>query len=210
MVFIYLNLCMYIYSLVVEVAAGFSDGYIANADNFFLYDNLQEKRFTYLAADFDMTMGNTIVKLANQWSGNYTQYPGFSLRPLTQKIIQVPVFKSQFEQLLQNVIKELVNPKIANQHIDDLVSYLREDVEWDDALPKVSEYRMGEFITKYGDMPPPAVMKCVKYPSMLHPVPFDVAVNGPIHQQCATSVKEWIKNISKNVQLYFDQHPSSS
>ncbi|CAO3651569.1 unnamed protein product [Cunninghamella blakesleeana] len=202
-------------SLVIEIAAGFSDGYIANANNFFLYDNLQEKRFTYLAADFDMSMGNSIVNLADQWSGNYTQYPGFKLRPLLQKIIHIPAFKTQFEQLLQNVTKNLVNPKIANQRMDDLFSFLHEDVEWDKTLPKVSNMSLADAALSpntsfHGEIPSFFNLNATEEIFSYRPkVSFYDAIHGPTGYTYLPGVKEWFMNISNNTQHYFDQHPPS-
>ncbi|ORZ18597.1 coth protein-domain-containing protein, partial [Absidia repens] len=149
-------------SLVVEIVAGFSDGYIANANNFFLYDNLAEKRLTYLAADFDTTVGNTLVKLDDMWAGNYTQYPGFTMRPLTQKMMQVPEFKSQFEQLLHKASKELISNAAIHPRIDDLVKMIREDVEWDATLPRVNansslfeNFNATSLADKLKEIPPP-------------------------------------------------------
>ncbi|CAO3651545.1 unnamed protein product [Cunninghamella blakesleeana] len=204
-------------SMVMEIVAGLSDGYMTSGNNYYLYDNLQEKRFTYLAADFDTSMGTTTVNRDDQWSGDYTQYPGFNLRPLTKRFIQVPAFKLQFEQLLKKVNNELMNPNIILKRMDDLVSFLHQDVEWDDALPKVNDYRMGQFIDhQYGDSPPPpAVVECVKYPSKLYSIPFREAVYGGSaiyneNNKCVTSVKEWVTTIHNNINLYFTQHPSST
>ncbi|CAO3651565.1 unnamed protein product [Cunninghamella blakesleeana] len=211
----YIDMDSVIRSLVIEIAAGFSDGYLASANNFFLYDNLQEKRFTYLAADFDSTMGNTLVKLADQWSGDYNQYPGFNLRPLTQTIIHIPTFKSQFEQLLQNATKNLVNPKIANQRIDDLFSFLHEDVAWDKTLPKVSNISLEEVIMKsnassLGEVPSPFDQDAAEEMFTFHPnLSFYHAIYGPTGYTYLPGVKEWFVNISNNTQHYFDQHPSS-
>ncbi|CAO3651586.1 unnamed protein product [Cunninghamella blakesleeana] len=203
-------------SLVIEIAAGFSDGYIANANNFFLYDNLQEKRFTYLAADFDSTMGNTLVKLADQWSGDYNQYPGFNLRPLTKKLVQVPAFKAQLEQLLNKITKEVIDPQVSNQRIDDLVSFVREDVEWDMSLPKVGNFSLGDFgdIGPNGTfpltpdmLPPPLYWDSILDMTKRGQISFDTAVNGPTGSISLPGVREWFSTISKNTQQYFSQHP---
>ncbi|KAI8099888.1 coth protein-domain-containing protein [Halteromyces radiatus] len=198
-------------SLVVEIVGGFSDGYLANADNYFLYDNLKEKRFTYLAADFDTTIGNTIVKLADQWSGNYSQYPGFSFRPLAQKMIQVPEFKSRFEQLLHNASQQLIDPKHTNPRIEDLVKMIRQDVDWDYSLPKMNskpaiDPSMNPFM-QAGSLPPPLYMGSIE-DLMKRPLfDFDTAVNGPTNHISLPGVKEWFQHQSKAIQDYFAQHP---
>ncbi|KAI8337897.1 coth protein-domain-containing protein [Chlamydoabsidia padenii] len=197
-------------SLVVEIIAGFSDGYIANANNYFLYDNLADTRFTYLAADFDTTIGNTMVKLADMWSGNYTQYPGFSLRPLTQKLVQVPTFKSQFEHLLFNVSQHLnVNPRI-----DDLVNMIRQDVEWDSTLPKLSKGNdktvedMFKYLQAHPELlPPPMDWDTIMDLARKIPMSWDTYINGPTNKISLSGVKEWFAHQTKAMQDYFGQHP---
>ncbi|KAI9304806.1 coth protein-domain-containing protein, partial [Cunninghamella echinulata] len=201
-------------SLAIEIAAGFSDGYIANANNFFLYDNLQDKRFTYLAADFDTTLGNTLVTLSKQLNGNYTDYPGFSLRPLTTKLIQVPAFKLQMETLLQQITKELVNPNVANKRIDELVAFLREDVEWDYRLPKAANVTwdgIKDQVPFTPDMiPPPLDWAAIEELMKRQPLTMEQAVYGPTGSNLYPNVIEWFTTLSNNMQQYFNQHPPSS
>ncbi|CAO3598948.1 unnamed protein product [Absidia cylindrospora] len=203
-------------SLVVEIIAGFSDGYIANANNYFLYDNLAEKRLTYLAADFDTTIGNTIVKLADMWAGNYTQYPGFTMRPLTQKMMQVPEFKSQFEQLLHKASKQLIDDAAIHPRIDDLVKMIREDVDWDTALPKVNKNIMfdGFNASDIGDvlkeLPPPLYLDSIKDMTTRKPMDIDTAVYKPSDHISLPGVTQWFSRQSKALQDYFTQHPPST
>ncbi|CAO3651521.1 unnamed protein product [Cunninghamella blakesleeana] len=209
----YIDMDSVIRSLVVEITAGFSDGYIANANNYLLYDNLQEKRFTFLTTDFDLSMGNTVVKLADQWSGNYTQYPGFDLRILIQKITRIPAFKARFEQLLHNVTKNLVNPKIVNQRMDDLFSFLHEDVAWDKTLPKVSNISLANAGLNSSNLPHNEIpsffdLNAAAEMFTYRPnVSFYDAIYGPTGYTYLPGVKEWFLKISDNTQRYFDQYP---
>ncbi|ORZ18671.1 coth protein-domain-containing protein [Absidia repens] len=208
----YIDMDSVIRSFVIEIVGGLSDGYIANANNFFLYDNLAERRFTYLAADFDTTLGNTFVKLEDMWSGNYSQYPGFSMRPLAQKMIQVPEFKAQFEQLLLNTTQRLIDPEFINPRIDDLVKMIRQDVEWDIGLPKMNpnatiDTETAEYFKDPKDLPPPMDWDTIKDIQKRSHVDFDIAVNGPTHSISLPGVKEWFANQSKAIQDYFVQQP---
>lgn len=208
--------------MVVEIIAGFADGFIGNADNYFLYDNLAENRFTFLANDFDITAGNTFIKLADQWSGNYTQYPGFSLRPLTQKMIQVPEFKSQFENILHNASQQLIHPDIIYSRIDDLVQMIREDVEWDSTLPKVNPNPVIDFSDIPGNfslsnvapnsetLPPPLDYNTILDATNRSYIDFDTAITGPTHSISLSGVKEWFGTQSQAIQDYFSQHPPFS
>lgn len=208
--------------MVVEIIAGFADGFIGNADNYFLYDNLAENRFTFLANDFDITAGATIIKLADQWSGNYTQYPGFSSRPLTQKMIQVPEFKSQFENLLYNVTQQLIHPNILYPRIDSLVQMIREDVEWDSTLPRVNPdpvidlsevfkaRNSSEIIVDPKWLSPPMDYDTIMEMQNRSSIDFDTAITGPTHLISLSGVKEWFGTQSQAIQDYFSQHPPFS
>lgn len=201
--------------MVVEIIGGLEDGYFGNANNYFLYDNLAEKRFTFLAADFDHTLGNGVLKVDDMWSGNYTQYPGFSIRPLTQKLIKVPAFKLHFEHLLLKAAQRLISPASTNPRIDGLVKMLHQDVEWDASLP-----RMNEGSSAYEDnVRSMAAHKDNMYPladpntiiSVLHRkhLPWDTIVDGPTHQLSLTGVREWFEHQSRTLQDYFTQYPPS-
>lgn len=204
-------------SLVVEIIGGFADGYLANSNNFFLYDNLAEKRFTYLAADFDTTVGNTMVKLSDMWSGNYTQFPGLTLRPLVQKFLQVPAFKSQFEQLLSKASQQLINSAAINPRIDDLVKMLRQDVDWDLALPKMNKDsdngldELFNYLLSHPEMlPPPLDLDTIKDMAKRKPMPWDTFVTGPTNEISLSGVKEFFERQSKAMQDYFGQHPPAT
>jgi hypothetical protein len=189
---------------------------MVNANNYFLYDNLAEKRMTYMAADFDTTVGNTLVRLADQWSGNYTRYPGFTMRPLTTKMIQIPEFKARFEQLLHKASKELINDATINPRIDSLVKMIREDVEWDLALPKVNQHTIFENVTPdqiaelWKDVSPPILIDAIKDMTTRKPMDIDTAVYKPSDHISLPGVTQWFSTQSKAMQDYFTQHPPSS
>lgn len=199
--------------MVCEIIGGFEDGYLGNANNYFLYDNLAEKRFTFLVADFDTTLGNGVVKVDDMWSGNYTQYPGFAIRPLMQKLIKVPAFKSHFEHLLLKAAQQLIGPASTNPVIDGLVKMLRQDVEWDASLPRMNkgnttlEDKVADFITHKDKVYPLADTETAY--GVLHrkKLPWDTFVDGPTHQLSVVGVREWFEHQSKAIQDYFEHNP---
>ncbi|KAG1228272.1 hypothetical protein G6F68_007591 [Rhizopus microsporus] len=52
-------------------------------------------------------------------------------------MLQVPEFKQQFEEMLINVTKQLMNPTATNDHINSLADMLQEDVAWDAVVPRL-------------------------------------------------------------------------
>jgi hypothetical protein len=197
--------------MVCEIIGGFEDGYLGNGNNYFLYDNLAEKRFTFLAADFDNSLGSGLLKVADMWSGNYTQYPGFAIRPLVQKLIKVPAFKSHFEHLLLKAAQQLISPASTNPVIDGLVKMLRQDVEWDASLPKMNkgnatfENLFDELMAQKDTMYPLADLETIKDAVRREHLPWDTLVDGPTHKLSATGVREWFEHQSKAIQDYFGQ-----
>ncbi|CAO3648944.1 unnamed protein product [Cunninghamella blakesleeana] len=200
-------------SLALEIVAGFSDGYIGNANNFHLYDNLQEERFTFIKSDYDNTFGNTLIDLSLMWQGDYTKYPGFNIRPLTKKMMTIPTFKERFESLLQLYLEQLIHPKVLFPRIDDLTDMIREDVEWDQQLPRVSNRTWTDAIgTEFETDDPPYPLHAITIQDFKtrSSIPLDKAIDGPTNHISLPGVKEWITVINENMQSYFDQYPSST
>ncbi|MBM6383961.1 MAG: hypothetical protein JSY10_08190 [Paenibacillus sp.] len=61
-------------------------------------------------------------------SGNYFNFSGFNVRILMPRMMQTPQFKQDFEALLVNYTKGLVNPTVLGPHIYQLYDMLSEDV----------------------------------------------------------------------------------
>ncbi|KAI9499593.1 coth protein-domain-containing protein, partial [Zychaea mexicana] len=125
-------------SLALEIIIGFADGFISMADNYCLYQNgYNSTQFIFVPADLDSTFGQTLLPISQMLDGDYTQYPGFQNRGFLNKILQVRPFKDRFESLLKNIARRLINLDVLDETIDDLVTMLKQDVKWDQSLPRV-------------------------------------------------------------------------
>ncbi|KAI9498757.1 coth protein-domain-containing protein, partial [Zychaea mexicana] len=125
-------------SMALEVILGFSDGYLTLADNWYLYQNgRNSKQFVYISSDVDITAGSTMVKMSDMISGNYSTFPGLLRRPLTTQFLRVRQYKQRFEQILQDLANQLVNPRVLNPVIDSMADMIRQDVQWDQNLPRL-------------------------------------------------------------------------
>ncbi|KAG2215194.1 hypothetical protein INT46_001470 [Mucor plumbeus] len=213
-------------AMTLEVLLGFSDGYNSMADNYYLYQNLDADNFFYIPSDMDLTMGSTIVKLDDMWSGNYSTFPGMGKRPLMKKILEVPQFKQQYENLLVNMSQSLINPAIVNDRIDALVDMITEDVAWDQTLPRVGANLISQMGTSFnsnstnnaansiiGDTLPDnfdmdTITDFAK--RMNVSIPFSTAVNGNTGHVSLSGVKEWFRNSSENTLNFFNAGDSSS
>ncbi|CEP14745.1 hypothetical protein [Parasitella parasitica] len=220
-------------TMALEVLLGFSDGYNSMADNYYLYQIPKAGNFFYIPSDMDLTMGSTIFKLADMWSGNYSTFPGMGSRPLMSKILEVPEFKQQYEQLLVNMSRSLTNPAVLNKRIDDVVDMITEDVAWDQSLPRVGANlisQMGSALNNnngsssntsldsaatdvVGDVIPANFdMDTIKdFANRMNvSIPLSVAVNGDTGHASLSGVKEWFQKSSENTLNFFGAAGNSS
>ncbi|KAF7728353.1 hypothetical protein EC973_006294 [Apophysomyces ossiformis] len=203
-------------NLALEILLGFADGYISNANNFYLYDNRERQQFVFIPSDTDYSLGSTFTKLSDMWTGNYHDFPGMSLkRPLFQKMLEVPQLKKQFEELLVKLTKELLNPKRMNPYIDSLVNMIREDVTWDQMVPRYAESILKDVGAGQQDpqnvdpnmFVPPTDMETtidIGMRATLNNVNLDMAVNGPTGYISLAPVKEWFARQSEATLKYLN------
>lgn len=209
--------------MALEVLLGYSDGYFAMADNYYVYQNLEANNYFYIPSDLDMTFGSTMFSLNDMWSGNYSTFPGLETRPLMKKILQVPQFNKQYNELLTNFTNMLINPNKTNDRINDLVGMLKEDVAWDKAIPRVGDNLFGQIDpTAAGgnsSNETSSILGAVignEIPLNIDPataanfakrinasIPFVTAVDGPTGYISLAGVKEWIGSISQNVTNFY-------
>ncbi|KAG0178737.1 hypothetical protein DFQ29_003069 [Apophysomyces sp. BC1021] len=195
-------------NMALEILLGFSDGYITDVDNFYVYSP-KDKRVIYLPSDVDFGLGSTLVNLSEMWTGNYQQYPGFSMtRPLLN-FIKVPEFKTQFEQLLVKLSQELIHPNVVYPHIDALANMIREDVAWDKTLPRANG---APLLPGQPGFPTPnaSIILPPMHADMLisaytrSNISFETAVNGSDITNCLIGVKEWFKHQTDATLAYFN------
>ncbi|KAG1252751.1 hypothetical protein G6F68_011644 [Rhizopus microsporus] len=204
-------------SMAIEILGGYGDGYIANSNNFYLYQNLSGDQYTYIAADLDLCLGNTnnAVGFSNMLNGNYSKFPGWGKRPLVNQMMRVSEFNQKFEQTLQDLNNKLFNSNATNSRIDDLAIMLKEDVEWDQKLTKdLCKKLLESFgISQPSDIfTSPQFAPVFKDPGqldmakrMLDGVPFNAAINGPTDHITLSGIKEWFRVIHQNTANFFLQ-----
>lgn len=209
-------------SMALEVLLGYSDGYLTMADNYYIYENPENNTYFFISSDMDLTQGSTMFSLDDLWNGNYSSFPNMYNRPLTNKLLQVPEFKQQYEDLLVNISQKLTNPVVLNDRINDLVNMLKEDVDWDNTLPRVASDLITEMTSSISDNTTllnsaaadaignnlPAGMNTTVLMDfgarMNITIPFEEAVNGPTGHVSLSGVKQWYQQISENTLKYFN------
>lgn len=125
-------------------------------------------------------------------SGNYSDFPNFSTRPLTSRLFLVPEFKQEFENLIVNMTKTLVNPDILTSRINQLYEMLQEDVAWDKSLPRVAASNSSSSSTSKG-----------MGSSSVDDQTFYAGVYGPTN--ASTSLAEWLALRSSNILTFFNE-----
>ncbi|KAG1137492.1 hypothetical protein G6F37_011205 [Rhizopus arrhizus] len=209
------NMDSVIRSMAIEILGGYGDGYIAASNNFYLYQNLSSDQYTYIAADLDLCLGNTVKNISNMLSGDYSTFPGWDNKPLINQMMRVPEFNQKFKQTLQDLNTKLFNNNATNSRIDDLAIMLKEDVEWDQKLIK-DLYK--KFLESFGISQPsdiftsPQFAPILKDPAqldmakrMFDGVPFNTAINGPTGHITLSGIKEWFRVIHQNTANFFLQ-----
>ncbi|OBZ83443.1 Inner spore coat protein H [Choanephora cucurbitarum] len=209
-----LDIDSFLRSMALEKIMGYSDGYSTMANNYYILQLPKSNRVFWISSDMDMTLGNTIAYPDDMLSGNYRDYPGLMARPLTGKVLSIKEFRDQFDRLIREISEKLVNPAMMNRRIDDLVSMLREDVEWDQSLPRLGDTQVfGSAQTKDFQYDYEKVKinftVAMDFMKRFDSVPFDTAINGPTGHISLAGLKEWIQKSSKNIKAFYKEATSS-
>ncbi|KAG1098871.1 hypothetical protein G6F42_017919 [Rhizopus arrhizus] len=205
-------------AMVIENLLGFSDAYMTLADNFYVYSDPDTKRMIYIPADLDTSIGSSIFLKSYMLDGNYSNHPGFHLRPLTKHLFANQEFLNNYENLLLNLSQTLVNPTIMNPFIDSVVDMIRPDVEWDQSLSRLGSevgFNFGnESMSDIGNVPglssfiPPG-FDANGLTSVLNQT-FDESVGGNINSTSQESVKQFIANKSANIIAFYNQSSNAT
>lgn len=195
--------------LALEIVISNSDAYFTMANNYMLYDDLVNDRMVFSSQDFDLSMGHTMYNVSLMNGGNYTEFPGFSTRPLMTRMMQVPKFKADFENLLVNITKGLVNLDILETRIDQIAAMITEDVAWDKSCARVGTSQSNGGGGRGGNSSTTSTISANAGGgggmSDASTIDFESAVNGPTNSSNNLGVKEWLSSRSINLLTYFNE-----
>ncbi|KAI8641497.1 coth protein-domain-containing protein [Parasitella parasitica] len=176
-----------------EIVTSQSDAYLANGNNYILYDDLENERIVYSNQDFDISMGTAFLSPELMHGGNYTKFPGFLERPLTSRLLAVPQFKREIGELVYNFTRDLVNTEILFPRIDDLYTFIEQDVAWDKTLPRVGNN---------------SLLNAAGANFTFDDIPLWFGINGtvpdPAVANFSMSLKSWIELRSTNLLNFFN------
>ncbi|CAO0790272.1 unnamed protein product [Mucor circinelloides] len=183
-----IDVTSFLRGLAFEVITSSMDGYLGVHNNYILYDDRENERLVFSAQDFDLTLGTSGGQMKNLFAGDYTTFPGFNSTPLATRMLAVPKFRSDFDKLIRNYTAGLVNTEIMSPRIDDLMTFLNDDVAWDKSLPRAGssaylKYAAGINVTS---------------------ISFSEGVNGPLPTNFTMGVREWLIQRTNSLYEYFN------
>jgi hypothetical protein len=179
------------------------------ANNYYLYsDPNASGQMIYFPSDLDTTLGISLFRLEDIISGNYSVYPGFSIRPLTTKLFSNQQMLDAYQKKLVDLTKALINPTIMNPFIDSAISMIYPDIEWDYTLPGFGQFQTPPIGN--GETPDLSNLPSF-FPDGLRtnwsevPQTFDSALNGPTNSATLESVKGFIQRKSAAILAFYNQ-----
>lgn len=110
------------------------DGFWYQASNYYINQDLQSQQWALITYDFDETFGNNAPD-PGLTTVAYEQYgrPN-ATRPIIQKLLQSPYWKSQFEDILKTIVKRFFKPSVMEARLKAWQQMLQEDIAWDYGL----------------------------------------------------------------------------
>ncbi|KAI8388273.1 coth protein-domain-containing protein [Radiomyces spectabilis] len=207
---------LFLKNIALEIIMGHVDGYLGAAHNFFLYQNPADRRFLWLSADLDQTMGNTMIPFRNTTSHNepLTSLDRFDLmnsqrkRPLMRHIMRIPGFQAQFHGILKDIHQALFQPNKLIERMQVLVDAIRDDVAWDASIRKVrsSAFANDQIAQKHREQIQQKILQMPlgqDFLERINAIDFDAAVNGPLDgHPSLMPLRDWLREIENLLNLY--------
>ncbi|KAI9029709.1 coth protein-domain-containing protein [Phycomyces nitens] len=211
---------LFLKNMALEILMGHVDGYLGQAHNYFLYRQPGTKRFLWMTADLDQTLGSTMIPVRDSRaispSRNIAQIDRFDLlnknrnRPIIKQILSVPGFNKQFNTIIQTFHKNLFNNPALFAHIDFLADLIKEDVAWDESLRRV--HSQGSQNTTEAKKKQEQIQeKILQMPlghdflSRIGNINFISAIQGPIRgHPSLMPLKEWLDETRMSLDKYLE------
>jgi spore coat protein H len=133
----------YLKALAAEVLIGHWDNYFYNKNNYFIYDNPNNQKFTYIPYDMDNTFGvhwgvsNIHIRNIHSWGNNMVY------APLTESLLARSEYQKRYEKYIYDAINDFYNEK----HLFPLIDSIYKKLE--NAITLDPQYT-GSFPSSYG------------------------------------------------------------
>lgn len=130
-----------------EVLTGHWDGYAINKNNFYLYHNTATGQFEFIPYDGDNTFG--IDWFNEDWAKRDIHNWEQDDRPLVNKILAVPEYRSLFNFYVRYMLEHHFNPTFLNPILTNLENTLAEFIPDDPYYPLDYGYDLSDFHTSF-------------------------------------------------------------
>lgn len=141
------DLEMFLKFMAAEYIAGAVDNYWARPGNFFIFKNMNFNNgyWYFLDSDFHYSFGigsDATMEYLNSTIDNYASINSEvdPSRPLLDNIRSIAKNDSYFKNVFSRLLSTAFNTAAIFPRIDSLAELIRDDVEWDFTLPRVSKY----------------------------------------------------------------------
>lgn len=107
------------------------DSYIGSGHNYFIYDDTLDHKFEYVSWDVNESFGNFNMGLTNSQLQTLSMFhvsSPSSNRPLVQKMLTVPAYKSELVSVICDWVQNEFSNAILDSKIDSLANAIRTDV----------------------------------------------------------------------------------
>ncbi len=149
------NIDNYLKIIAFDILTGNWDGYIWNANNYYLYHNLETDLFEFIGHDFDLTFGTDWVGLDWTQRNIYSWSRDDEYRPLYERIMQIPMYKERVTYYLLETINQYFNENLFEE-IDATKDLIKPYAEIDTFLIK-PWFTFDDFLQAFDQVPPQSI-----------------------------------------------------
>jgi len=134
--------------MVLEFLGGAIDNYWNKPGNYFIFKDNEKNKWYFHDADFHYTfgVGGKPEVMSGTPLANYP--PGFddidTARPPLDAMLSHPENKEKFNEIFQRLFSTSFHKDALYPRIESLARLIREDVEWDFSIPRVSQAEVQE------------------------------------------------------------------
>lgn len=135
---------MFLKFMAIEYAAGAIDNYWYKPGNYFIFKDATANNWYFLDSDFHFTFGvggetKTLLDSTMQTYASTNAELQTAARPLLDNLLSNPQNQAFFQDVFKRLLETSFNIEALRPRIDSLADLIREDVQWDVNIPRVSQ-----------------------------------------------------------------------
>ncbi|KAI8064408.1 coth protein-domain-containing protein [Gongronella butleri] len=216
-----LNVYGFLANMALEFLLASWDGYLGNAQNYYLYKEPKTGEMDWIGWDYDFTFGSGTVKMDKMVAGNASEFSGVATRPLMRAVLGIPSYQDTFDAQIDAMNQVFFNERVIFPIIDAWTLFLQQDIAWDQALTPVRAGRSFASMLKHGANGP-SLNTMGGGAGMSYPLDYDqgtgadflfrantlipskAAIDGPTNHPSLMGLKEFILKKSDNINAYYN------